>query len=163
MTITIRNITRDDVVPLISLLARYFSETIYAKAGLERDWDASLALVNHAVDHADIVGLVCEDEGKLVGTAYLCFERSWFKGTQCLIENFMIVPGERNKGLGIRLRDECLRIAKERGVNLIRTSAESGFDDSGRNNALYERLWDGADFVPLGRIMVGFPLLDAGG
>ena len=61
--------------------------------------------------------MVCEIDGKIVGTAELVIKYNLTHGGRPygFIENVVVDKGNRGKGVGAKLMESCIRIAREKG------------------------------------------------
>ncbi len=83
--------------------------------------------------------LVAEQEGRVVGTAQLSFlpglsRRGAMRGQ---IEAVRVDSGVRGGGLGTRLIEECVRLARERGCVIVQLTSDASRTEAHR---FYERL-----------------------
>lgn len=64
--------------------------------------------------------LVAEAEGRVVGMALYYFVYSTWKGRMIYLEDFVLEPAYRRRGIGQQLWDELIQKGKERGCKLLK-------------------------------------------
>ena len=88
--------------------------------------------------------MVYEIDGKIVGTAELVIKYNLTHGGRPygFIENVVVDEGNRNKGVGTKLIENCIRIAREKGCyklvltcrdELVKWYKRFGFREFGEN------------------------------
>jgi GNAT superfamily N-acetyltransferase len=96
--------------------------------------------------------LVARDGGRPVGVAYSSFQSSMERGGQILwLEELYVLPDRRGEGIGSRLVQATLDVARERGCMSVELEVESSH---ARAAHLYRR----AGFQPLRRVHYALPL-----
>lgn len=73
-------------------------------------------LGTHLFDEKVCDALVAEADGKVVGFALFYTNYSTWKGKCLYLEDLFILPENREHGIGSKLFDEVVNIAKKRGV-----------------------------------------------
>jgi GNAT superfamily N-acetyltransferase len=73
-------------------------------------------LGKHLFDEKICDALVVEEDDQIVGFALYYTNYSTWKGKCLYLEDFYILPEHRRSGIGSRLFDEVVQIAKDRGV-----------------------------------------------
>jgi len=115
MSIKIRQATLADVPALHGLvgeLADYVGERhnfIATVATYEEDFKAGF-----------YKAVVAEDDGKVVGMALYYFVYSTWKGRMIYLEDFVLSPAYRRRGIGQQLWDALLECGREKGCQLLK-------------------------------------------
>jgi ribosomal protein S18 acetylase RimI-like enzyme len=128
---TVRNATVDDVEPLHRL-----GEEVSEFSVNDRTvtfWPKEILF--NALRSKDVVILVAEEEGKVVGFIIANYNEGLRKA---IIENVFVAPGNRNAGIGKELLAQLLQVLVERKCEyvstLIPTDAQSAaelYEDNG--------------------------------
>ncbi len=97
--------------------------------------------------------LVAEQGGRVVGTAQLSFLPGLSRrgALRAQIEAVRVDSGVRGVGLGTRLIEECVRLARERGCVIVQLTSDASRTDAHR---FYERLGFEATHVGFKRTLV---------
>ena len=117
----IRKANSNDIKLLQNLNDELFQDNSKYDPDLKLDWAQSEAGKNYfteLLDNRDAICLIAEENGKPIG--YLAAAQKEFSYRQSKyieIENMGVNPDFRSKGIGTKLIEECMRIAKERGFN----------------------------------------------
>lgn len=115
MSISIRPAKLEDVPALHSLvaeLAAYVGESDKFTATIdayEKDFKADFYRA-----------LVAEDEGAVIGMALYYFSYSTWKGRMIYLEDFVLQPAYRRKGIGQQLWDGLKQVGRETGCQLLK-------------------------------------------
>lgn len=64
--------------------------------------------------------IVAEEEGRVVGMALYFYVYSTWKGRMIYLEDFVLEPEHRRKGIGQKLWDALIEAGKERGCKLLK-------------------------------------------
>lgn len=64
--------------------------------------------------------LVAEEEGNILGIALYYYGYSTWKGSMLYLDDLVVKEAHRKKGIGKRLMDELISIAKEERINQVR-------------------------------------------
>lgn len=78
--------------------------------------NTAVDLGKHLFDEKICDALVVEEGGQIVGFALYYTNYSTWKGKCLYLEDFYVLPEHRRSGIGSRLFDEVVQIAKDRGV-----------------------------------------------
>lgn len=97
------------ILSLIRALAEYEKAPLEVVNTVEE-------LGQHLFEEGICEALVAEDEGQIIGFALWYTSYSTWKGKCLYLEDFYVLPEYRSQGLGSRLFDKVVDIAKERGV-----------------------------------------------
>lgn len=138
MTAALRSVVRDatasDVPAVVALLARQLDEhdITLARDALERSVRTLLA--DPRLGHV----LVAAVDGGIAGVAVLSFLFTLEHGGRAAwLDELYVADAQRGHGLGERLVEAALRLARERGCLALDLEVEPGHDAATR---LYERL-----------------------
>lgn len=115
MPVQIRQANAADVSALhrlVAELAAYVGESASFTATVEQ----------YAADFDDgfYRAVVAEDDGRVVGMALYYFVYSTWKGRMIYLEDFVLEPAYRRRGIGQRLWDVLLERGRERGCRLLK-------------------------------------------
>ena len=115
MSIQIRQATLSDVPALHGLvgeLAEYVGE--------RHNFTATVATYEEDFKADFYKAIVAEDEGKVIGMALYYFVYSTWKGRMIYLEDFVLSPAYRRKGIGQRLWDVLMERGREKGCKLLK-------------------------------------------
>lgn len=115
MSIQIRQATLSDVPSLHGLvgeLAEYVGE--------RHNFTATVATYEEDFKADFYKAIVAEDDGKVVGMALYYFVYSTWKGRMIYLEDFVLSPAYRRKGIGQRLWDVLMERGREKGCKLLK-------------------------------------------
>jgi GNAT superfamily N-acetyltransferase len=137
-SLTVRDATRDDLPSLI----RLFAEDSIGGHGDTTDpvalpqYESAFTAIEESPNDLLFVGVV---EGDVVATAQVTFITSLTgRGTRRMaIEAVQTRADMRGKGVGSRLINHCLDVARERGIALVQLTSNAKRTDAHR---FYERL-----------------------
>jgi len=138
----------EDAGTVISLLAAQLDEHAIplARELLARSVTAALA------DDSRALILVAREGGHSVGVAFVSFQSSLERGGRIAwLEELYVLPDRRGAGIGSRLVQATLDVARERGCMSVELEVESSH---ARAAHLYRR----AGFRPLERVHYALPL-----
>ena len=113
--ITIRPATAEDVLALHGLVAE-----LAAYVNASDQFTATLDA--YRTDFADgfYHALVAEDDGTVVGMALYYYVYSTWKGRMVYLEDFVLTPSHRRRGIGQQLWDALKNTARQRGCKLLK-------------------------------------------
>lgn len=126
--------TDADIPALCALLAALFTQ----EAEFAPDRDAQIRGL-HAILADDARGtvLVARDEHEVLGMVTLLWTVSTALGASvALLEDMVVAPGARGRGVGSELLDAALRCARDRGCRRITLLTDT---DNDRAQAFYRR------------------------
>ena len=115
MSVHIRQATLSDVPALHGLvgeLAEYVGES--------HSFTATVAAYEEDFKDGFYKAVVAEDEGKVVGMALYYYVYSTWKGRMIYLEDFVLSPEYRRRGIGQRLWDVLLERGREKGCKLLK-------------------------------------------
>lgn len=115
MSIQIRQATITDVPAihgLVGELATYVGE--------RHNFTATIATYEEDFREGFYKAVVAEDDGKVIGMALYYFTYSTWKGRMIYLEDFVLSPNYRRKGIGQRLWDVLLERGREKGCKLLK-------------------------------------------
>ena len=81
--------------------------------------DHYAAFLGSQLDDPDVVLLVAEDEGQVVGYAYAAFEGYDYqslRGPSALLHDLLVDPAHRDRGVGRALLEETIKLTTERAL-----------------------------------------------
>ena len=110
--ITIREAKRGDEGAIMDLICAL---ALYEKAP-EQVSNTAEELGKHLFDERICDAIVAEKGEQIVGFALFYTNYSTWKGKCLYLEDFFVLPEYRKHGIGSKLFDEVVRIAKERKV-----------------------------------------------
>lgn len=115
MSTLIRQATTADVPALHALVAE-----LADYVGERHNFTATTTA--YAADMADgfYEALVAEDDGKVIGMALYYFTYSTWKGRMVYLEDFVLDPAYRRRGIGQQLWDALLERGRSRGCKLLK-------------------------------------------
>ncbi|AEW96435.1 MULTISPECIES: GNAT family N-acetyltransferase [Streptomycetaceae] len=134
--ITFRRATAADIPAIVALLADDALGTGRENPADLTPYRAAFAELDGDPQH---VLLVADRSGEVVGTAQLTYLPGLARGgaLRAQIEAVRVGSAARGTGLGSRLIEECLRLARERGCALVQLTSDASRTDAHR---FYERL-----------------------
>jgi GNAT superfamily N-acetyltransferase len=126
--IRIEQATLEHIPQLADLLAVLFSEEQEFRPDREKQIRA-LRMIVSAPERGNI--FVATDEDKVVGMMSLLFTISTAKGgTACWLEDMVILPEHRAKGIGSKLLEHAVTYAKSQGFTRITLLTDRTSDKS---------------------------------
>jgi GNAT superfamily N-acetyltransferase len=126
--IRIEQATIEHIPQMADLLAVLFSEEQEFRPDREKQIRA-LRMIVSAPERGNI--FVATDEDKVVGMMSLLFTISTAKGgTACWLEDMVIRPEHRGKGLGTKLLEHAVNYAKSQGFTRITLLTDRASDKS---------------------------------
>ena len=138
--ITIRTATRDDLAAILGLvkaLAEYEKAPDEVRVTLDvyhRDWAAGRFESIVAVLHGHVVGMCL----------YYMAYSSW-KGAILYLDDFVVAPDQRGRGIGKLLFDQILAIAERRGAAMVKWQVldwnAPALNFYAKYNAVIEKEW----------------------
>lgn len=149
MTVIVRPACMDDLEPMVSLLLVLFTQEADFVPNPERQRRALAAILG-----APAVGrlLVATEDDRCVGMVSLLFTVSTAEGGEAAwLEDLVVLPEQRTRGIGAQLMEAALELCRERGISRITLLTDE-------NNALAQRFYARFGFarsamVPLRRAL----------
>jgi len=93
------------------------------------DWaqsDTGKEYFTEVVSNTDAICLIAEENGKAIGYIAAQPKEFGYRLSKYIeIENMGVSPEHRSKGIGIKLMDECLKKAKDRGFQKVYVNSYS--------------------------------------
>lgn len=133
--IRVRDADGRDVAAVVALLARQLDEHGIALAPEALERSVRTLLEDPRLGH---VLVACADGGAVAGVAVLSFLFTLeHGGPAAWLDELYVTDALRGRGIGERLVDAALRVARERGCVALDLEVEPGHDAATR---LYERL-----------------------
>ena len=137
----IRPTTVNDIQTLQQFIAELFVDNQQYDTDLKMYWPKSpqsKEYFSKVVNNKDSICLLAEEENKAVG--YICatpkeFDHRLKKYIE--IENMEVTPNFRSQGIGEKLVNECLRIAKEKGFDKVYVCS---YSDNSKAISFYEKI-----------------------
>lgn len=126
---TIRFAEKNEVTTLQNLNDEVFIDNAKYDTDLKLDWAQSeegKTYFTEIVNNPNSICLIAEEDTKPVG--YLVAKPKHFGyrlSKYVEIENMGVSPDYRSKGIGVKLIDECAKVAKERGFAKVYVCAYS--------------------------------------
>ena len=115
----VRKARKDEVEILQNLNSELFADNSKYDPDLNLDWTQSEAdkkYFTKILNNLDAICLIAEEKSKPVG--YLTAapkEMDWRLSKYLEIENMVVSTHHRSKGIGKKLMEKCLKLAKKRG------------------------------------------------
>ena len=117
MDITIRNAEPRDVPTLLALIKEL---ALYEKSPDEVTTTETSMLKDGFGEEKIYDAIVAVMDGKVVGLAIFYTAYSTWKGKYVYLDDFVVTESCRRFGIGKKLFDEVIRIARETGAHLLR-------------------------------------------
>ncbi|TXF86684.1 GNAT family N-acetyltransferase [Neolewinella aurantiaca] len=115
MSIQIRQATINDV-PALHRLVGELAEYV----GERQNFTATVATYEEDFRDGFYKAVVAEDEGTVIGMALYYFTYSTWKGRMIYLEDFVLSPAYRRRGIGQRLWDVLLERGREKKCQLLK-------------------------------------------
>lgn len=115
MSIICRKATLEDIPAIHNLVKEL--------ASFEKEGDAVKVGVEYYVtcfNEGTFQAIVAEDDGKVVGMTLFYMSFSTWKGKMMYLEDFVVLPQHRNKGIGKKLWDAWISESKEQGAKMVK-------------------------------------------
>lgn len=93
--------------------------------------------VRLAITHPGTEVYVAEDGGKVIGTATVSFRGVPSHGLVAFIDDVVVCPSCRRKGIGTALSKHCIQVAKERNACRVELASNPSRKEA---NDIYEKL-----------------------
>ena len=136
----IRQATVNDVSTLQNLNDEVFVDNHKYDPDLKMDWaqsETGKEYFTDVVNNPNAICLIAEENGKAIGYIAAAPKEFGYRLSKYLeIENMGVSPEHRSKGIGIKLMDECLSRAKNKGFQKVYVNAY--FENVGAIN-FYEK------------------------
>ena len=113
--IKIRPATAADVPALHGLVAQ-----LAAYVNASDQFTATVAAYAKDFEEGFYRALVAEDDGKVIGMALYYFVYSTWKGRMIYLEDFVLEPTYRRRGIGQQLWDGLLDVGRQRDCKLLK-------------------------------------------
>lgn len=129
-----------DAETLVELRELMFTEMGVDDApSITRLRDLAVPWTRGALESGDAFGLVAEVDGRVVGGVTMSVNRTQPQrrvpdGRVAMVYGLFVVEDERGRGLGRRLVEGCVELARERGIRLVALHAAP------RARPIYERI-----------------------
>lgn len=138
MSIVIREAELKDLLQIVKLMA---DDTLGSGRELYKDPLPQCyidAFNNICNDKNSILLVVCDGEN-VIGNLQITFTQylSYMGSIRATIENVRVVEDRRNSGIGTRLMDYAIDLAKEKGCNIVQLTSNKVRKDAHR---FYKRL-----------------------
>lgn len=103
---------KSDINKLVDLFIKVFSEPPYNET-----WTKELAFerLSETYENCEDFCLYIEDQGKVIGLI-VCDTQTWHDGVHIFIEDVIVDPNYRNKGIGSKLLKKLEEIAKKKNI-----------------------------------------------
>jgi ribosomal protein S18 acetylase RimI-like enzyme len=118
--VSIRQARKDEVWDLQVLNDAVFVDNSKYDDDLDLDWaksDKGKSYFTSLLNKADSICLIAEEDGDKVG--YIAAEEpadiTYLKSRYIEIENMGVLPSHQSKGIGSKLMQECLNLARNKG------------------------------------------------
>lgn len=98
-----------------AIMGLIYELALYEKAP-EEVVNTAEDLAKHLFEENICSAIVAEKEGDIIGFALFYTNYSTWKGKCLYLEDFYVLPEFRGTGIGSKLFDEVVQIAKQRGV-----------------------------------------------
>jgi len=126
--ITIRPANIDEVETLQKLNDEVFIDNAKYDEDLRMDWahseDGGKKYFTDLLSDNESICLFAEVEGKIIGYIAASHKEISYRNSKYIeIDNMGVVPEYRSVGIGKRLMEECIRIAKNRGFQKVFVNA----------------------------------------
>ena len=101
-----------------------FADNPHYDSDLKMDWaqsnDGGKKYFTELLKNSNSICLIAKDNNKNIGYLAASSKEIPYRLSRCVeIENMGVIPEYRSKGIGQKLIDECLKIAREKGFQKV--------------------------------------------
>lgn len=112
----IRKGKKEDLPAVLELIKEL---AVYERAGNEVENNLEEMLSDGFGEHPVYYFFVAEEKEKIIGIALYYFKYSTWKGKCIFLEDIIVTESQRGKGVGAKLFEEVMKVAKEMKVRRL--------------------------------------------